>query len=183
MDFTISVTTPLFNLANRSSSTPANERGRRSNTRHTQPFIHRRPHDQSTPPVIPQTRQTPNHSPVFPTLATPVPTPVLQPFIPPRIESDSSSGTLELSGTVHQPFLPEVLFLSPGIPTRNSAELRAFVNHCRFLLGQQRSRTINYSITDLHEITPAPAVFAGHLWRYRITITTEGILEDYRIIA
>ena len=120
---------------------------------------------------------------MFPTLATPVPTPVLQPFILLRIESDSSSSTLELSGTVHQPFLPEVLFLSPGIPTRNSAELQAFVNHCRFLLGQRRSRTINHSITDLHEITLAPAVFAGHLWRYRITITTEGILEDYRIIA
>ena len=72
---------------------------------------------------------------MFPPLATPVPTPVLQPFIPLRIESDSSSGTLELSGTVHQPFLPEVLFHSPGIPTRNSAELQAFVNHCRFLLG------------------------------------------------
>jgi len=26
-------------------------------------------------------------------------------------------------------------------------------------------------------------VFAGHLWRYRILINQEGILEDYRIIA
>jgi len=158
---------------------PANEQGRGPNTRRTQPFIYQRPRDQSAPPVLPQTHQTSNHSPVFPTLATPVPTPVLQPFIPLRIESDSSSGTLELSGTVHQPFLLEVLFLSPGIPTQNSAELQAFVNHCRFLLGQHQNRTINHSITDLHEITLAPAVFAGHLWRYRITITTEGVLEDY----
>jgi len=30
---------------------------------------------------------------------------------------------------------------------------------------------------------PQPAVFAGHLWRYRITINQDGILEDYRIIA
>ena len=114
---------------------------------------------------------------------TPVPTPVLQPFIPPRIESDSSSGTLELSGQIHQPFLPEALYLGPGIPTRNSAELQAFVNHCRYILGQRSNRIINHSITDLHEITPAPAVFAGHLWRYRIVINVDGILEDYRIIA
>jgi len=112
-----------------------------------------------------------------------VPTPVLQPFIPPRIESDSSSGTLELAGTIHQPFLPEALYLGPGIPTRNSAELQAFVNHCRYILGPRSNRTINHSITDLHEITPAPAVFAGHLWRYRIVINIDGILEDYRIIA
>ena len=112
-----------------------------------------------------------------------MPTPVLQPFIPSRIESDSSSGTLELSGQIHQPFLPEALYLGPGIPTRNLAELQAFVNYCRYILGQRQNRIINHSITDLHEITPAPAVFAGHLWRYRIVINTEGILEDYRIIA
>jgi len=112
-----------------------------------------------------------------------VATPVLQPFIPPCIESDSSSGTLELSGQIHQPFLPEALYLGPGIPTRNSAELQAFVNHCRYILGQRNNRIINHSITDLHKITPAPAVFAGHLWRYRIIINIDGILEDYRIIA
>jgi len=50
-------------------------------------------------------------------------------------------------------------------------------------LGQQRTRIINHSITDLHEITPSPAIFAGHLWRYRILINQEGILEDYQIIA
>jgi len=141
----------------------APDQGRGSNTQHTQPFIHRRPRDRSAPPVIPQTRQPSNHSPVFPTLTTPVPTPVLQPFIPPRIESNSSSSTLKLSGTVYQPFLLEVLFLSPGIPMRNSAKLQAFVNHCQFLLGRCQSRTIYHSITNLHEITPAPAVFAGHL--------------------
>jgi len=120
---------------------------------------------------------------VFATVATPIPTPAFQPFIPPRIESNSSSGTLELTGQIHQPFLPEALYLGPGIPTRNQAELQAFVNHCRYILGNHHQRIINHSISDLHEITPAPAVFAGHLWRYRITIARDGILEDYRIIA
>jgi len=63
------------------------------------------------------------------------------------------------------------------------AELQAFVNHCRFILGSRQTRIINHSITELHEITPAPAIFSGHLWRYRILINLEGILEDYRIIA
>ena len=160
--------------------TPANERGRRSNPQRTQPFIHRRPHDLSTPPAIPQNQ---GFSPIYPTLATPIPSPVPQPFIPPQIHSDSSSGTLELCGSVHQPFLPEALYLSPGIPTRNAAELQAFVNHCRFILGARQTWIINHSITDLHKIIPAPAVFTGHLWRYRIIINTDGILEDYRIIA
>jgi len=159
---------------------PANERGRGSHTRRTQPFIYRRPCDRSAPPVIPQSQE---FSPIYPTLATPIPSPVPQPFIPPQIHSDSSSGTLELRGTVHQPFLLEALYLSPGIPTRNAAELQAFVNHCRFILGNRRTQIINHSITDLHEITPSPAVFAGHLWRYRILINLDGILEDYRIIA
>jgi len=88
-----------------------------------------------------------------------------------------------LTGHIHQPFLPEVLYLSPGIPTCNAAELQAFVNHCQFILGGRRTQIINHSITDLHEITPAPAIFAGHLWKYRITINTNGILEDYQIIA
>jgi len=88
-----------------------------------------------------------------------------------------------LTGHVHQPFLPEALYLSPGIPTRNAAELQAFVNHCRFILGSHRTRIINHSITNLYEITPAPAIFAGHLWKYRIIINTDRILEDYQIIA
>jgi len=159
------------------------ERGRGSNNRRTQPFISRRPRNQSAVPAAPTQIQSNFQHRTAHQIHTPVATPVPQPFIPPRIESDSSSGTLELSGQIHQPFLPEALYLGPGIPTRNSAELQAFVNHCRYILGQRNNRIINHSITDLHEITPAPAVFAGHLWRYRIIINIDGILEDYRIIA
>jgi len=159
---------------------PANKCGRGSNTRCTQPFIHRRPRDRSAPLVIPHTRDIP---PIYPNLISPIPSPVPQLFIPPQIHSNSSLGTLELTGQIHQPFLPEALYLSPGIPTRNAAELQAFVNHCRFILGGRQTRIIDHSITDLHEITPAPAIFAGHLWRYRIIINHDRILEDYRIIA
>jgi len=66
---------------------------------------------------------------------------------------------------------------------QNAAELQAFVNHCQFILGAHCQQIINHSITELHKITPAPAVFAGHLWRYRITIGIDSILEDYQIIA
>ena len=166
---------------------PANEHGRGSNTWYTQPFIYRRPRNQSASPSVPTQIQpapsTRHHFVHPPTIVTPIPTPVLQPFVPPQIQSDSSSGTLELTGQIHQPFLPEALYLGPGIPTWNSAELQAFVNHCWFILGHRQNRIINHSITDLHKITPTPVVFAGHLWRYRITINQDGILEDYRIIA
>ena len=164
---------------------PANECGRGSNTRRAQPFIYRRPRNQSASPSV-RTQIQPAPSTWHQTahqIHTPVPTPVLQPFIPPHIDSDSSSGTLELTGQIHQPFLPEALYLGPGIPTHGAAKLQAFVNHCQYILGNCQNRIINHSITDLHEITPAPAVFTRHLWRYRIVINTEGILEDYCIIA
>ena len=166
---------------------PAHDRRRESNSRHTQPFISRRPHHQTASlTTSPQNLQVPlprdNH-PVYPAIATPIPTPVLQPFIPLQIHSDSSTGTLKLTGQIHQPFLPEVLYLSLGLPTWNTAKLQAFVNYCRFILESHRQWVINHSITKLHEITPAPAIFAGHLQRYRITISIEGSLEDYWIIA
>ena len=165
----------------------ANKYGRGSNTWYTQSFIYRRPRNQSALPStltqIQPSLSTRHCSSGYPTIVMPIPTPVLQLFILPQIQSDSSSGTLELTGQVHQPFLPEALYLSPGIPTQNSAKLQAFVNYCRFIIGNHQNRIINHSIADLYEITPAPMVFAGYLWRYRITISTKGILENYRIIA
>jgi hypothetical protein len=40
----------------------------------------------------------------------------------------------------------------------------------------------NYSITELYNLSPAPETLAGHLWRYRVIISRDGILEDYRTI-
>jgi len=178
---------PLLNLANQSYLMPANKCGRGSNTRCTQPFIYRRPCNQSASLSIPTQIQpapsTWHHSAHPPTIHTPIPTPVLQPFIPPQIQSNSSSRTLKLTRQIHQPFLLEGLYLGPEIPTCNSAELQAFINHCRFILGGHSNQIINHSITDLYEITPAPAVFARYLWRYRIVINIDRILEDYPIIA
>ena len=117
---------------------PANKHGRGSHTQCPQPFVYRRPCNQSASPSVPTQIQpapsTQYHSSSRPVIVTPIPTPVLQPFIPPQIQSDSSSGTLKLTGQVHQTFLPEVLYLGPGIPTCNSAKLQAFVNHCQLVL-------------------------------------------------
>jgi hypothetical protein len=35
---------------------------------------------------------------------------------------------------------------------------------------------------ELHLLTPSPAIFIGFLWRYKIYINQNGVLEDYRVI-
>jgi hypothetical protein len=37
-------------------------------------------------------------------------------------------------------------------------------------------------LIELHLLTPSPTVFIGFLWRYKIYINQNGILEDYCII-
>jgi len=32
-------------------------------------------------------------------------------------------------------------------------------------------------------LTPTPATFIGFLWRYKIYINQNGVLEDYRVIV
>jgi hypothetical protein len=41
---------------------------------------------------------------------------------------------------------------------------------------------ITHMLTELHLLTPSPAVFIGFLWRYKIYINQNGVLEDYRVI-
>ena len=87
-----------------------------------------------------------------------------------------------MAGIPPQPFLPEQPFLSFSIPTRDRAELRTFVNHCTYLLQQRPEVQINHPITELQQITTHPVVFEGYIWRYRIVISRQGIIEDYRTV-
>jgi hypothetical protein len=95
----------------------------------------------------------------------------------------SYSEEHSLIGLPTHPFLPEDLYLGCTIPTRNKDELNRFRTHWAYLLQHCPDYRIDHPLTDIFHICPHPIVFAGFLWRYRITITNEGILEDYRVIT
>ena len=97
--------------------------------------------------------------------------------------ASNSSGALDLEGTPPRPHLPEHLYLSYTLPTRNLAELRAYLNHCVYLLQHTRERFIHHPLAQLQNITAHPVELAGYLWRYKIVISREGVVEDYRTIV
>jgi len=141
---------------------PSNERGRHR-LRNTTPLINRTPNS-PVPPV-----------PVYPNISTPSRQIVSESDIRPR-QFD------HIVGTPFQPFLPEDTYLAKATPTRNSEELRIFKNHCLYLLQHRPDVHIDHLFTDLFKVTPHPIIFNGFLWKYRTSITNEGILEDYRLI-
>ena len=95
----------------------------------------------------------------------------------------SYTETHGLIGFPEQPFLPEDDYLGCTLPTRSLPELRQFRDHCAYLLQHRPDYQIDHPLTDLFRICPHPIVFAGFLWRYRIFITNQGILEDYRVVT
>jgi len=141
---------------------PSNERGRTRLPRAT-PLIHRTPNS-----PVPQV-------PVYPNISTPSRQIVSEEDICPR-QFD------HIVGTPFQPFLPEDTYLAKATPTRNQEELRIFKCHCLYLLQHRPDVHIDHLFTDLFKVTPHPIVFNGFLWKYRTSITNEGILEDYRLI-
>ena len=126
------------------------------------------------PPLPPLPRNSPE-PPVFPTIGTS--NPLSQPIY--QTNSDNSY-VLDLP---FRPFLPEGIYLSVAIPTRNRAELEHFLGHCQQLLGPRPHRNIEHPITELEQLTPLPLTFSGYLWKYRTSITADGITEDYRQIT
>ena len=105
-------------------------------------------------------------------------------FVPPaQLQSHSSTGHIKIVGLPPRPFLPEQQYLATTIPTRDLIEHITFLNHCCYFLQGRVERQINHSLTELHQLTPHPIVFAGFLWHYRIIINQTGILEDYRRIV
>ena len=95
----------------------------------------------------------------------------------------SYTETHGLIGFPEQPFLPEDDYLGCTLPTRSLPELCQFRDHCAYLLQHHPDYQIDHPLTDLFRICPHPIVFAGFLWRYRIFITNQGILEDYRVVT
>lgn len=174
-------------LAHRSSSQPHNERRGRPALRRTQPFLTRRTNQSASPAFVQRIQgrlEAPQAvHPIIPILLGPsTPEPAVQyPTLSPQ--NSRSSGEQELVGLPPRPSLPDQIYLSTTLPTRNRAELRSFVNHCTYLLQQRTERRITHPLTKLHDITSHPFVFEGYIWRYRIIITRAGVLEDYRTVV
>ena len=127
-------------------------------------------------PVIPSPRPpTPVHYPtiVGDNLST-------QPLPPtPHSSQHSWSEDNSLLSLPCRPFLPETFYLAPTIPTRNKVELQAFKEHCLYLLQGHDEKHLEHPITNIFTHCPHPIVFVDFLWRYHVTITCDGILEDY----
>jgi len=141
---------------------PSNKRGRNCLCRAT-PLIARA--IQNSPPPVP----------VYPNISTPSRQIVSESDIRPR-QFDY------IVGMPFQLFLPEDTYLAKATPTRNSEELRIFKKHCLYLLQHHPDIHIDHLFMDLFKVTPHPIMCNGFLWKYRTSITNEGILEDYRLI-
>jgi hypothetical protein len=89
---------------------------------------------------------------------------------------------VEVTGFPPRPFLPEHIYLSATIPSRNRDKQLAFIRHCRYLQQNCPSIEFTHMLTELHLLTPSPAVFIRFLWKYKIYINQNGILEDYQVI-
>jgi len=101
---------------------------------------------------------------------------------PTPIQRNHSPRAVEVTSFPPRPFLPKHIYLSTTIPLRNRDEQLGFLRHCRYLQQDHPSYRITHTLTELHLLTPSPAVFIGFLWRYKIYINQNGVLEDYQVI-
>jgi hypothetical protein len=101
---------------------------------------------------------------------------------PVPLQRERSPGAVEVTGFPPRPFLLEHIYLSTTISSRNRDKQLVFVQHCRYLQQNHPSYEITHTLTELHLLMLSPSVFIGFLWRYKIYIDQNGILEDYRII-
>jgi len=109
---------------------------------------------------------------------------IKQPLPPtPHSHHTSVSGNSDLVGATSQIYLPEVIYLGVTTPTRNRTELHIFKQHCLFLLQNRTEKHISHPLTELQTITPHIGAFNKFFWKYRTSITINGILEDYRGIT
>ena len=65
---------------------------------------------------------------------------------------------------------------------RDKHEFSTFRSHCWYLLQARTERHIEHPLSELTRLAPNPIIFSGFLWKYRTSVTSEGILEDYRVI-
>jgi hypothetical protein len=102
---------------------------------------------------------------------------------PELIQRTHSPGAVEITGFPPRLFLPKHIYLSTTIPSRNRDEQLAFIRHCCYLQQGHPSYAITHTLTELHLLTPTPATFIEFLWRYKIYINQNSVLEDYRVIV
>jgi hypothetical protein len=125
---------------------------------------------------------------IFPSLSeqpqTPRPVyPIVTLQAPPILPLGSYNKEQSLIGLPTRPFLPEDIYLGCTVPTCNKDKLNRFRTHCTYLLQHRPDYRIDHPLMDIFRICLHPIVFAGFLWKYRTTITSEGILEDYQVIT
>jgi hypothetical protein len=106
----------------------------------------------------------------------------IQTELPTPIQRTSSLGAVEITGFTPRLFLPKHIYLSTTIPSRSRDEQLAFLRHCGYLQQGRPSYAITHTLTELHLLTLSPATFIGFLWRYKIYINQNGVLEDYQVI-
>jgi hypothetical protein len=101
---------------------------------------------------------------------------------PAPIQRNYSPEAVEVTSFPPRLFLPKHIYLSTTIPLRSRDEQLAFLRHCRYLQQGYPSYRITHTLMELHLLTPSPAVFIRFLWRYKIYINQNGVLEDYQVI-
>ena len=129
----------------------------------------------------------PTPAPSYPTINDPAPEerplpPLPPPETPHPLEGAVSEGSLKLE-LPFRPSYPENIYLASTLPTRNRSELHHFKDHCRYLLQHRPDYHVQHPFTDIFTFSPHPNIFAGFVWKYRTSITHNGILEDYRVIT
>ena len=176
------VTTALQNLASRSRATSQERHRERRPLRRSERVIPQRNYT-----TVSEADLTQRDLPPLPFIQCPVNpsgiTGTTRSESPAPIQRGRSPGAVEVTGFPPRPFLPEQIFLSATIPSRNRDEQLAFIRHCRYLQQNRPSIEFTHTLTELHLLTPTPAVFIGFLWRYKIHINQNGIVEDYRVIV
>jgi hypothetical protein len=134
-------------------------------------------------PVIPQRSLRRTREVLYPSLNQP---PRTLAFVPPVIEPYSSTSTAVDTTPEHSaPQFPEDFYISSFLPTRNATELRTLVDHCQLIRSETGGREAVF-VHPLHEtqrFSSSPLNFTGLLWKYRVTVTSSGILEEYRRIT
>jgi hypothetical protein len=176
------IPTALQNLASRSRATLQEHHQERHPLRRSEWVI-----PQRTNQTISETDLTQRDLPLLPFIQQPINpnwitgTTWLESPVP--IQRNRSPGAVEVTGFPPRPFLPEHIYLSATILLRNRDKQLAFIRHCHYLQQNRLSIEFTYTLTELHLLTPSSAVFIGFLWRYKIYINQNGILEDYWVIV
>jgi hypothetical protein len=172
------VTAALQNLAHRSRMALRDNRSDGPTLRHSQRVVPQRNHQTISETDLPQ-----RELPPLPFLNQPVNpmtiTGLVRTESPEPIRRTHSPGAVEVTGFPPRLFLPEHIYLSNTIPSRSRDKQLAFLRHCGYLQQGRPSYTITHTLTELHLLTPTPATFIGFLWRYKIYINQNGVLEDY----